>query len=588
MNKRVTKIGWIVLAALLCLSLVIVPGCTTPAEEPKPGEDIPFKNPGTFVSLTIGTIDSLDPAWGYDTSSGEQMQYIYDTLVFFDREKTDEFVPALATEWEFDSESVSWHFKIRDGVKFHEGGDLTLEDVEYSFERAMVQNRRGGPIWMIFLTLLGGYSSDDFAAMTGAVEVEGDEVVFYLSDAAYKIPFLQIICNPWGSIVDKEWCIAQGDWDGTEETWQDYRRPAHGTTKLHKKTNGTGPWKLNLWEPGEQIKLEKFDDYWGDPVAFDWVITQVVTEWTARKLALLNGDADHVDVPRQYIGELLDIEDLNKYQDLPELVNVCMHYTWDIAEDSPYLGSGQLDGEGIPKDFFSDEHVRKGFCYAFDYETFIKDAYLGEAERRGGPIVDGLLGFNPDASMYEFDLDKAEEHLKAAWGGELWEKGCKFTIFYNVGNEMRLTASDILAANLASLNPLFQVSVQPVQWSNFVNGFLGHLYPIFVIGWKVDYPDPDNFITPYMHTEGDFSWSQRYGSAEIDALIDEGRYELDLEARVAIYHELEDIYYQDAPGIMVCQPLGRRFFTKYIDGFYFNPTIPGNTGPLWHMSKSES
>jgi len=588
MNKKVTKIGWIVLAALLCLSLVIVPGCTTPAEEPEPGEDIPFKNPGTFVSLTIGTIDSLDPAWGYDTSSGEQVQYMYDTLVFFDGESTSEFVPALATAWDFDDESASLRFTIREGVKFHNGDTLTPEDVEYSFERAMVQNRRGGPIWMIFLTLLGGYSSDDFAAMTGAVEVDGDEVVFHLSDPAYQIPFLQIICNPWGSIVDKQWCIAQGDWDGTEETWQDYRRPEHGTIALHDKVNGTGPWKLNLWERGEQIKLEKNTDYWGGSVPFDWVITQVVEEWTSRKLALLNGDADFVDVPRQYIGELLDIEDVIKYQDLPELANICMFYTWDIVEDSPYLGSGQLDGKGIPPDFFSDEDVRLGMAYLMDYDTFINDAYLGEAGQRGGPIVGGVLGFDPDNPMYTYDPVKAEEHLRAAWGGELWENGCKFTIFYNVGNEQRQTASEILAEQLTTLNNAFQISVQPVQWSTFLNGFLGHLYPIFVIGWQCDYPDPDNFITPYMHSEGDFSWSQRYGSPETDALIEAARLIADPVARAAAYDDLEQIYYEDVPGIMLCQPLGRRFFTKYIHGFYFNPAIPGNVGPLWDMSKSES
>jgi peptide/nickel transport system substrate-binding protein len=589
-NKKVTKIGWIVLAALLCLSLVLVPGCTTPAEEEEEEEPtgIPYRNPGTFITMTFGTVDSLDPAWGYDTTSGEVVQYMYDTLVFFDRESTSEFVPALATEWEFDSATATYRFTIRDNVKFHNGDTLTPEDVEYSFERAMVQNRRGGPVWMVFLTLLGGYASDDFAAMTGAVEVDGDDVLFHLSDASLATPFLQIICNPWGSIVDKSYCIDQGDWDGTEATWQDYRNPDHGTTALHAKENGTGPWKLNLWEPGEQYKLEKFDDYWGGSVPFDFVIHQTVEEWTSRKLALLNGDADYVEVPRQYIGELEDVEDLTKYQDLPELANICMFYTWHMTEDSPYLGSGQLDGNGIPVDFFSDEDVRLGMAYAMDYDTFITDAYLSEAGRRGGPIVDGVLGFDPDNPMYEQDLALAEQHLRDAWDGELWENGCKFTIFYNVGNEQRKVASEILAETLTNLNNKFQISVQPVQWATFVNGFIGHLYPIFVMGWQCDYPDPDNFITPFMASEGDFAWSQVYGSPEIDALIEEARYESDPVARAAVYDELEQIYYEDVPGIMLCQPLGRRFFTKYIHDFYFNPAIPGQVGPLWDMSKSES
>ena len=87
MNKRVTKIGWIVLAALLTLSLVLVPGCTAPAEqeeEEEPGIQIPFKNPGTFVEQTIGPIKTLDPAWIYDTASAENVGRIYETLIYFD------------------------------------------------------------------------------------------------------------------------------------------------------------------------------------------------------------------------------------------------------------------------------------------------------------------------------------------------------------------------------------------------------------------------------------------------------------------------------------------------------------------------
>ena len=75
MNKKVTKIGWIILAALLCLSLILVPGCTTPAEQEEEEEDggpaIPYKNDGIFVQMTIGEPETLDPAAAYDNASGE-------------------------------------------------------------------------------------------------------------------------------------------------------------------------------------------------------------------------------------------------------------------------------------------------------------------------------------------------------------------------------------------------------------------------------------------------------------------------------------------------------------------------------------
>ena len=581
--KRKVLLGCV--AILLTLGLVL-PGC----DGGNGGGAIPYLNDGSFVQQSIGTVDSLDPAWGYDTSSGEQVTYIYDTLIYYAGEDTDVFEPRLATEWSFNESTLEYRFHIRPGVTFHEGGTLIPDDVEYSFERAMVQDRSNGPVWLLFQPLLGVYHSTNFTLIDASVEVEGEWVVFTLIDAAWEAPFLQTICHTLSSIVDMSWCIAEGAWPGTEETADDpeYHQPMHGTTALHDNPNGTGPWKLNLWEPGEQIKLEKFDSYWGDDVAFDWIITQVVEEWSNRKLTLLAGEADFVDVDRQYIGELLDVVDLLKYQDLGDLANVCMFYTFNVSGDSPYLGSKVLDGEGIPPDFFTDEDVRKGFAYAMDYATFIADAYLGEAAQRGGPIVEGVLGFDPARPMYAQDLDLAETHLKAAWGGDVWAEGFKFTIFYNVGNIARQTASDILANTLATLNPKFQVATQPVQWSTFLNGFIGHLYPIFVIGWQADFADPDNFITPYMHTYGDFAYSQVYGNPTIDALVEAARYETNPTTRAALYSDLEDIYYDDVPGIMLCQPTGRRFFTKYISGFWFNPMIPGNAGPLWDMSKSES
>jgi peptide/nickel transport system substrate-binding protein len=107
-----------------------------------------------FIQQTIGEIDSLDPAWGYDTASGEQVMYMYETLLWYDGNSTSDFVPELATEWTVVN-ATQIKFKIRSGVKFHNGNSLTPEDVEYSFERAMVMDRAGGPTWLLQLPLLG-------------------------------------------------------------------------------------------------------------------------------------------------------------------------------------------------------------------------------------------------------------------------------------------------------------------------------------------------------------------------------------------------------------------------------------------------
>jgi len=255
---------------------------------------------------------------------------------------------------------------------------------------------------------------------------------------------------------------------------------------------------------------------------------------------------------------------------------------------SAYIGSGQLDGEGIPPDFFSDLDVRIGCCYAFNYETYISDALNGQGVQRGSPVVDGLYGYDPDASMYRYDLTKAEYHLKKAWDGELWEKGCKFTLLYNAGNLPRKTACELLAEGLAKVNAKFEVSIQPLAWPTILGKIFGTRdMALFQVGWLPDYPHADNFIVPFMHSTGTFSHWQGYGDATLDAEIAAAFQETNLVQQQAMYDELQKRYYDDAPGIVLAQPIVRRYFTQHIDGFYYNPIESSYAGRLYDMSKSD-
>jgi len=94
-----------------------------------------------MIVATISKPDSVDPAWAYDFASSQLIFNVYETLIFYDRESVDRFVSMLATDWHINEDGLSYTFKIRENVKFHNGETLTTEDVEYSFERAMVQDR---------------------------------------------------------------------------------------------------------------------------------------------------------------------------------------------------------------------------------------------------------------------------------------------------------------------------------------------------------------------------------------------------------------------------------------------------------------
>jgi peptide/nickel transport system substrate-binding protein len=600
MSKKFFKYGWLAIGILLLVALVIFPAC---APEGEGGNAIPYKNDGIFVQETIGNIDSLDPAWAYDTASGEQITYMYQTLIRFDGTSTDAYEGVLADSWGINGTDVTFH--IRSDATFSNGDPVTPEDVEYSIERALVEDRAGGPIWMLYSPLmgLGGSRSGGVLQVTGTqidntVDVSGDDVTFHLGGGAAWAPqFMQIMTGTWASIVDKSWCVAGGDWDGdlSGSGWEAYNNPLEEASPMYDDAMGSGPWELSNNDPGVSITLAKVSTYWNEstePVPFDNVVTKFVDEWSTRKTDFINGDADQVYVPRQYIHQL---DDYTGYTGglvcnypLPTLAADAFFFNFNITTPTPYIGSGALDGDGIPYDFFQDLNVREGFAQAFDYDTFITDAYLGEAQRLGSPIVEGLPYYNPSASMWDFDPDAANASLNLAYGGTLATTGFEFTLTYNSGNVARQTACTLLANELVTLNPLYKINIQPVLWSTFLGAMVDGTLPMFSIGWTVDYPDPDDFAVPFQASWGTFSEWQSYNNTEVDALIIAGESTTVPSERQDIYYQLQELYYTDVPGIMLQQATGRAWFTPYISGYYYNPTIPGTPGPLWLMSKSES
>ena len=268
------KNKWIIL--LIGVAVLLGLAITGSAQE--------VKNPDTLIIADYGTVNSLDPAYAYDTASGSRIMNIYESLIFFDGEKTGQFVPMLATKVPtvdnglVSADGMTYTFPIRQGVKFHNGEILTPQDVEYTFERAMVQDRSGGPIWMLYEPLLGiggsrdgdGEISLDFADIDNAVEVMGDSVVFRL--ASPYPPLLGILAYTLGGIVNKKFVVENGGWDGTAETWQDFNGPAPGEEILHAVTCGTGPFELERWDPAVETVLIRNDDYWREPAKLKRVV----------------------------------------------------------------------------------------------------------------------------------------------------------------------------------------------------------------------------------------------------------------------------------------------------------------------------
>jgi ABC-type transport system substrate-binding protein len=281
-------------------------------------------NPTTFTRASIADIIDLDPALAYDTSSGEVLQNVYETLVTYDGAATDKFVPLLADSYEVSPDGLVYTFHIRPNVKFQSGNVLTASDVAYTFQRGLLQGGYVSPQLMFAEPFFGvgksdislvvdesGALADDQASMIAAApaklkaacELVKSEIV--ADDAASTVtmtlkqawgPFLATLSQTWGVVLEKKWVVENAGWDGSCDTWQKFYASTTETDSINRITNGTGPFKVGHWTPTEEIVLVRNPDYWGKAPAMERVVRLVISEFGTRFAMLQAGDLDQMDV----------------------------------------------------------------------------------------------------------------------------------------------------------------------------------------------------------------------------------------------------------------------------------------------------
>ncbi|OGR82152.1 MAG: hypothetical protein A3J74_09555 [Elusimicrobia bacterium RIFCSPHIGHO2_02_FULL_57_9] len=380
----------------------------------------------------------------------------------------------------------------------------------------------------------------------------------------------------WSYVCSKQWAVSHGEWDGTAATWQKFNNPDKERSYFHAHANGTGPFKLERWDPAAKyVLLARNDGYWRKPAVLRRVLIKAVPEFSTRRLMLQAGDADIIEPTRPLLSQLENIKGVRFADHLPRLAtDPALFFTFKINTFANRdIGSGRLDGEGIAPDFFTDPDVRKGFAHAFDYEALLKDTFKGTAQRAKGPIPPGVPGYDARQPFYEYDLKKAESHLRKAWNAQLWEKGFKFTLTYSVGSENREAACRILQKNIESLNPKFKIDLRGVEWASYLDKAQRRLMPIFSRGWYADYPDGHNFVHNFYHSAGRYPSAQGYSNTELDAFIEKAAHEVDARKRKEHYSNILRLAFEDAPSIVTVHPRGVYALRDWVKGFADNPVF---------------
>jgi peptide/nickel transport system substrate-binding protein len=615
-----------------------------PTEEPMADVSPDFKNPDTYVVVGgAGEPETLDPSWTYETAGSAVQNNIYEGMIWFSKDRTDEFVPMLATDWDVNEAGDQWTFNIREGVTFHEGGTLEPHDIAYSLQRGLLQDRIDGPHWMSLEAFFGLYTIEDLALQVDGAAESFDEVsdaalvetcemvkeaITYDDEAGtvtYNLNqatpwFLSMLANSFmGATYDQEWMVENGAWDGSCDTWVDYHDPAAEDTILFDVANGTGPYMLDHWTPGEEIVLVANENYWREEPMWEGgpsgapsikrVMIQNVPEWGTRLAMFEAGDADYIYAPSQYRPQIepyygtecmadgtceavSDTGYIQAWVDLPTVAMTPAQMNWQINVEggNPFVGSGELDGNGIPSDFFQDIHVRKAFNYCFDFDAMIQDALNGEGVQAQGPIIQGMMGYlEGQDPMYSYDPAMCEEEFKQAFDGQVWENGFYMQLAYNTGNDTRRLASEILKAGVQAVNPKFNVSVVGMPWPVLLNSRRSGKLPIYVGGWLEDFHDPHNWVQPFLHPQGAYGRvvnMPEEKAAEYAALIEEGASLTSIEERRPVYEEIQLKAQEEAVNIWLYQAAGRVHLQEWIEGFYYNPAYSSaNHSYVYALSK---
>lgn len=522
----------------------------------------------TLVIQSSADLPTFDPESAYDSASYAITSNLYETLIAYKGNSLTQFEPLLATKWAISNGGKTFTFDLRKNVKFHDGSTFTCADAEYTFRRNLVINGAESGQWYMSDPLLGvnGAASDykdvTFDKIANAVKCNAaGQLVFTLVKTDPS--FLAKLAAYNEAIVSKSY-TSKLDWDGTEAGMKKWAGQDMSGSDLSNKPNGTGAYKL-VKKDATTVLFTAHDGYWGKKSNIKNVIQQKVPELAARQQAFLRGDADFIDGAGRAVDEaqVKGKPGVTWVDDLPNNVSTAFFMNQNIKSGT-LLGSGKLDGKGIPANFFSDVNVRRGFSYAFDYQGYINDVLKGKGMQRTMLLPDMFPGYDPKVKKYTFDPKKATTYFKQAWGGNLWKNGFVMTVNYRAGSVPAQTAMEMLKKNVEALNPKFKINIQPKQWSEMLSSSKAGGEAMIVIGWLPDYADPSNFIDTFYASDGFYSPRSNFKDASIDKWIQQTHEETNVAKRNKLYSLIGNRAYEQAYYIIYPAGVGYNFYSSRI------------------------
>jgi peptide/nickel transport system substrate-binding protein len=490
--------------------------------------------PGTLVTGD-NLPANLDPHQIFDVPMQLYSLNTYDNLYRY-LGNPPELKPWLAESHTVTPDGKTWEFKLRQGAKFHDGSEITAEDVVYSFKRVLA---------------IGKAPSGAFKPVLKPDNVTAVDklTVRFVLDEAYA-PFLSAM--PIVAIVNPRVVKANETANDWAATW------------LASNAAGSGAYTLDAttYRPLERVDLKRNPAHfygWSDnPKAPQQVQILPTRETSTRVLALLQGSVDMTD-------SYLPTDQVERIQK-SKGVHVEKHTSMRVF-------TLRMNNSKPPLD---NVNARKCFAHAFNYDGFITEILKGYAERNPAPMPNNLWGYPKDVAVYDYDLKKAKGFCDKAKA-----EGAPITrpIQIHIQSQLEQTnqAAQLLQSDLAQIG--LNVKIVSDTWANITtNTSKAESTPDLWVHWVSTYfVDPENWIGQMYDSQFHGTWkaSSWYKNPKVDELLRKARVTVSQAERQPMYEEATRLIVADSPDIWVYNTVELRGVTDRVKNFRFSPVGSG-------------
>ncbi|QLA18876.1 peptide-binding protein [Desulfolutivibrio sulfoxidireducens] len=493
-----------------------------------------------IIEAMLGDATNLIPPLSSDSASHEVADLIYVAPLRYDKDITLECWAAESYEVLEDGKLL--RFRLKPGIRWFDGVELTAEDVEFTY-RLMIDPKTPTAY------------AEDFKAVS-SFTVTGK----YTFEVRYDEPFARALVTWAHSILPKH---ALKDQDLMN-------------TKYSREPLGAGPYKLAVWEPGRRIVLDVNRDYFEGRAFLDQVVYRIIPDLSTMFLELKAKNLDMMGLtPQQYLRQTTGPSwdrDYRKYQ---------------------YLSFGYTFlGYNLRNPLFADVRVRRALAHAIDKREIVKGVLLGLGVPTVGPYKPGTWIYNESITDYAFDPEKA----KALFAEAGWTPGAKgvltkdgkpfaFTILTNQGNDQRIKTATIIQQRLKDVG--IEVAIRTVEWAAFIKEFVdtGNFEAI-IMGWSIP-QDPDGFDVWHSSraVPGGLNFVG-FRNAQADALLEKGRHTLDQAERKKIYDAFQEILHQEQPYCFLYAPYALPILSARFQGIEPAPAGIAYNFTEWWVPKN--